>query len=86
MRLALGMSQNRFEKHIGNKSKNISKYETGKIRNLQYRIAKRICDRLKVNFKPASFENVLNEFRRSQKDSMGWFKTHLESKKVIEGR
>ncbi len=86
LRLALGMSQNKFEKHVGNKSKNISKYETGKIKNLQYKTAQRICDRLKASLKSASFENVLDEFRRSQKDSMGWFKTHSESQKVVEGR
>lgn len=86
LRLALGMSQNNFEKLIGNKSKNISKYETGKIQKMQYGTALRICEKINNKIKPVSFTKVLEMFRKSREDSMGWFKTHHDSQSVVEGR
>lgn len=39
LRLALGLSQNEFEKFVGSPSKNINKYELGKIKTMQFKTA-----------------------------------------------
>ena len=85
-RLALGMSQNKFEEFLGNRNKNITKYETGKIKTMQLTTAKNITERIREVIKPVSLSKVLQQFRRSKQESQGWFKAHKNSLVALKAR
>ncbi len=85
LRLMLKMSQNEFEKFLEWKSKNISKYESGKIRSMHLRTALKIVEKV-GRIKPRSLTEINQELGRMKKDSGGWFKTHSNSSSVISGR
>lgn len=76
-RLSIGLSQTSFEKFIG-MNKNISKYETGKIKRMQEKTAMKILDKLR-NIE-ISKSKILQSFERSLSESKGWFGANKNEK------
>lgn len=85
IRLQLGYSQNKFEELVfGKRTKNITKYESGKIKKLRKSTAKKILDRTKIKLKSLKLEKILKNFEKFKKESMGWFLANKETKKFLE--
>lgn len=85
-RLMLNMSQPAFGKLMGIDDTNFSKYETGKIKNMQYRTAEKYVQVISKLIKLISLEEVIKNFERFKKESKGWFATYSNTKKVLEAR
>lgn len=76
-RFSMGYSQTEFERFIGI-SKNISKYETGKIKRLQKKTAMKILNKVKtIKF---SKSDILHNFEKSLLESKGWFGANKNEK------
>ncbi len=86
LRLMLGLSQNKFEKLINKQSKNIAKYETGKIKTMQLSTASQIIEKTINLIEPVNFETVLQNFKKLKEESNGWFKANNESLDVLNAR
>lgn len=82
LRLNLGMSQNEFEKFLGI-SKNSYKYETGKIKRMSKRTAKKFLARL-----PNSIDRkkVIKSYKHFKAESKGWMMVHSDSEQALRGR
>ena len=85
-RLALGMSQNRLEEFLGTINKNITKYETGKIKTMQWRTAEKITKKLREVVRPVLLSKVLKQFHKSIQESQGWFRVHKDSITALRAR
>jgi transcriptional regulator with XRE-family HTH domain len=85
LRLALGMSQNEFEKFLGSESKNISKYERGKIKKMKKETAKKYIDKIKVVIakRRITKENVMLAYKKMSSESDGFFKANQGTRKVL---
>ncbi|OGI14830.1 hypothetical protein A3K63_03920 [Candidatus Micrarchaeota archaeon RBG_16_49_10] len=86
IRLALGMSQNEFERIVSKGNKNISKYETGKIKRMNYETAKRMLDGLNSKIPQFDLDRILSNFQISKDESNGWFKVHTKTEKALKAR
>ncbi len=82
-RLAANMSQNQFERFLGSNSKNTSKYELGKIKNMQISTAERLVQKIKPYLKPANKEQVIKRYGLSRAESNGWFKANRYSSTAL---
>jgi len=85
-RLMMGLSQNKFEVLISKQSKNIAKYETGKIRGMQFSTANKIIENIKSYIKYTDLGTVLQNFTKFKEESNGWFKSNTESEIVLKAR
>ncbi len=86
LRLAMNMSQNQFEKFLGSNSKNTSKYELGKIKNMQISTAERLVQKIRPYLKPATKRQVVERFGLSRAESNGWFKANMNSSAVLSAQ
>jgi very-short-patch-repair endonuclease/DNA-binding XRE family transcriptional regulator len=82
LRLNAGMSQNQFENFLGI-SKNSYKYETGKIKKMSLKTAKKFlaCVNNRIDN-----ERVVMNYNKFEAESKGWMKVNSDSKKASEGR
>ncbi len=85
-RLMLGLSQNELEKAIGLNSKNISKYELGKIKKMRKKTAERFLRIIRKKLSNTSKSNLINNAIRMQNESSGWFKANNDTSKALEAR
>lgn len=85
-RLAMKMSQNKFEDFIENKTKNISKYEVGKIKNMQFKTANRIANKIAQSIGSVEWSEIENQFNKSRMESNGWFKASKDKEKLLKAR
>src|SRR3989344_447629 len=85
-RLILNMSQPEFGKLMGIDDTNFSKYETGKIKNMQYKTAEKYVQVISKLIKLIPLERVIKNFERFKKESKGWFAVCSNTKKVLEAR
>ncbi len=83
LRLNLGLSQTKFEKMLGI-SKNIHKYESGKIKKMQIKTAEKFLK--KVEITNVSEREILKNFFISEAESKGWFKANSDTKKAYKAR
>ncbi len=86
LRLCLEQSQTQFEKCVGNIAKNLTKYECGKIRTMQYRTAERIVEKIKGRISVIGEKDLIKNFRKNKAESEGWFKANSDSVKVLAAR
>lgn len=86
LRLAAKLSQNEFEKAVGQESKNTSKYERGLIKRMRYETAKKYIGVLAPRIKNPSLNSIVSEFTRMQKESSGFFKAHEGSQEVLDAQ
>lgn len=86
LRLALGMSQNQFEKLMGNNSKNSSKYELGKIRKMRYSTAEKLSAKLESVVRPVTVDQIIERFEKSKAESNGWFRANKDTGIALKAR
>ncbi|MBL7169466.1 MAG: hypothetical protein ISS48_00415 [Candidatus Aenigmarchaeota archaeon] len=82
LRLILGLSQNEFEKLLGKNNKNITKYESGKIKKMQRNTANRYVDKIIIELKKTriSKDILLENYNKFNEESKGWFKIQKKSR------
>ncbi len=85
-RLSFGMSQTQFEKICGNLNKNLTKYEVGRIKSMNYNTAFRISNRIEKNLKHMDLEGIKTFFKKYKSESCGWFRGNTNSKKALDAR
>lgn len=83
LRLNLSMSQPQFEKFLGI-SKNVHKYESGKVKKMQIRTAENFLAKL-GNIR-ISENRIRDNFKKSEQESKGWFKANALSEKASKAR
>lgn len=85
-RLALGMSQNEFEEFLGSRNKNITKYESGKIKKMQEKTAEKITTSVLEKIKKVTFKKILTNFKNSKRESEGWFRANKNTVQGLRAR
>ena len=85
LRLALKMSQNEFEKFIEAESKNISKYERGKIAKMKKETAEKYIKKIKtaLNKNKITEETVILAYKKMLSESNGFLKANQGTRKVL---
>ena len=85
LRLALRMSQNEFERFIGVESKNISKYERGKISQMKKETAEKYTRKIKavLNKNKITEEKVILAYKKMFSESNGFLKANQGTRKVL---
>lgn len=86
LRLSAKLSQNEFERIVGQQSRNTSKYERGVIQKMMPETAEKYIRAIKPRINNPSFSQVKKEFTRMQKESTGYFKAHEGSLKVLHAQ
>ena len=85
-RLMLNMSQPKFGRLLNIDDGNIPKYELGRIRKMQYKTAERFINQITKRLQVITYDKLLVNFNRFEQESMGWFKVHNESSKLLRAR
>ena len=85
LRLALGMSQNKFESFIGAESKNTSKYERGKIKNMKKQTAEKYISKIKTVLERNKIteDKVILSYKKMFSESNGFLKANQGTRKVL---
>lgn len=85
LRLALGMSQNEFEKFLGTESKNISKYERGKIKTMKKETAEKYIKKIKSKLqkKKVTENKIILAYKKMFSESNGFLRANQGTKKVL---
>ena len=85
LRLALGMSQNEFEKFLGAESKNTSKYERGKITKMKRETAEKYTKKIKTALykNKITREKVILAYKKMSSESNGFLRANQGTKKVL---
>jgi len=86
LRLALSMSQNEFEEFLGSKNKNITKYETGKIKKMQQGTAEKIITIITEKIRKITLKKILENLKKSKKESEGWFRANADNLQGLKAR